>query len=319
MRPFRRLRAGPQSQAVSRVRSNHSIPLTMQYRQSNSSTVARSGGSLSARQWQDIRQAARLARSEGVTLAMHGVRISGGGLPAAAEQQQTARRRPLPGTGDGAQPMDLEGGATPTATRSTSKQLRDARKLEEFLERKRAERWLRFVQPLLKTDRWKHQQSVWTTWMRSRPSPKRDARRKLRDVFWRAWTRREHGSSTDDPVLGQTSWRDEYIRAKARLLCRRYIEPEVALRNLGMAPSDAVLDEMSDFGLSGFDPHDVQAAITASLRSASGEGLESGPPEDDTTARHPGGRQAGKSSLTQAGLTTPPSARANRKRGGRRR
>jgi hypothetical protein len=286
----------------------------------NGRARARSGGSLSARQWQDIRQAARLARSEGVTLAMHGVRISGGGLPAAAEQQQTARRRPPPGTGDGAQPMDLEGGATPTATRSTSKQLRDARKLEEFLERKRAQRWLRLVQPLLKADRWTHQQSVWTAWMRSRLSPKRDARRRLRDIFWRAWTHRDGGAlQVVDPVLGLTSHRDEYYRAKARTLVRRYIEPEVARRNLRETGADIVMDDMEDFGLTGFDPQDVQAAITASLRTDPGVWLEPGPPDDDATARQPGGRQAGKSSLTEAGLKTPPSARASKKRGGRRR
>jgi hypothetical protein len=278
----------------------------------------RSSGSLSARQWQDIRQAARLARSEGVTLALHGVRISGGEVPAAASvRQQTPRSRPLPGTGNSAQPMEFEGGAAPTATRTTSKQRRDAGKLEAFLERKRAERWLPFVQSLLKAARWKHQQVVWTTWMRSRISPKRVA---LRNIFWRAWTLRDTGGSTVDPVLGLTSRRDEYIHAKARLLCRRHIEPEIAQRNLRESGPNVVMDDMADFGLSGFDPTDVQAAITASLRTASGVWLEEpAAPEDDTTARHPGGRSVGKSSLTEAGLQAPSSARAGKKRSGRRR
>ena len=60
------------------------------------------------------------------------------------------------------------------------------------------------------------------------------------------------------------------------------------------------MDDMLDFGLTGFDPTDVQAAISASLAEAS-----------------PSTRQAGKSTVDEAGIRTPPSARSSKKRGGR--
>lgn len=172
----------------------------------------------------------------------------------------------------------------------SKKQSRDQRRSEEFRERKRAERWLPLVQPFLRRMRWQSAQDVWTTWMRSRPSPKPDVRRKLRSIFWRAWTDRWMEMSIEDPVLGLMSYRDEYIRTKARALCRRYIPESLAKKPT--RGDDIVMDDMSDFGLTGFDPADVQAAISASLANAS-----------------PSTRQAGKSTVD--------SARSSKKRGGR--
>ena len=120
-------------------------------------------GSLSARQWQDLRQAARLARSEGVTLVMHGVKVSGEKTTTARQeaprQQAAAQRDAAQGAGD-AQPMDTTAGA-PAAVSDNSQQRRDARRLKEFLERKRAERWLPLVKSLLRAA---HRNTLDATW-----------------------------------------------------------------------------------------------------------------------------------------------------------
>ena len=133
------------------------------------------------------------------------------------------------------------------------------------------------------------------------------AKRKLRCLLWRGWTHRFLGGSNEDSVLGLTSHRDEYIRVTARNRCRRLL-PEKEPWTRGKASKkleigDAVLDDMTDFGLSGFDPGDVQAAIAASLAA-----------DKNTSLPDTSGRQAGsKSSSREAGVPTPKSARARKK------
>ena len=68
---------------------------------------------------------------------------------------------------------------------------------------------------------------------------------------------------------------------------------------------EEVEDELVEFATTGFDPVEIQAAISTSL-------------DADNRARSPSDRQAGKSSLTEAGIpATPGSARARKRRGGR--
>ena len=139
--------------------------------------------------------------------------------------------------------------------------------------------------------------------MRSRMSPRRDARRRLRSVLWQEWTRPQFGGRDVDPVLGLTSHRDECIRARVR----RYqaaLEERTAKKLREYLPEE-VEDELVEFATTGFDPVEIQAAISASL-------------DVDNRARSPSDRQAGKSSLEEAGIpATPGSARARKKRGGR--
>ena len=64
---------------------------------------------------------------------------------------------------------------------------------------------------------------VWTHHLRSRMSPKRDARRKIRAALWQEWTRPQFdgGEASATPFgerspLGQMSHRDRYILQRAR-------------------------------------------------------------------------------------------------------
>ena len=142
----------------------------------------------------------------------------------------------------------LGGGA-----RRAKKQQRDAARREEFLVSKRAERsWATLTFLALRAARAKYRSDVWTAWMRSRLSPRRDARRRLRSVLWQEWTRPQFGGSDVDPVLGLTSHRDEYIRARVR----RYqaaLEERTAKKLREYLPEE-VEDELVEFATTGFDP-----------------------------------------------------------------
>ena len=203
----------------------------------------RTNGSLSARQWQDLRQAARLARSEDVTITWRGVnnitihpgspRLSG---PDRGGQEVRSTR---PRDKGATHPPEPEG--TPALSK---KQQRSARRLQEHRGKMRAEpepgqpglvaeRWHTLTQAALRRSRWQQSQAVWTQWMRARLSPRRDACRKLRLAFWREWTRPQFApgpgiSETADPErqlgfadLGPRSHRDEYILKLARARCAR--------------------------------------------------------------------------------------------------
>ena len=285
---------------------------------------------LSSRQWQDIRRAARTSRDMGVTLVVHGVKVSRDNLPLLAkesgqpgqrrkQQEETApshgaseARQPAETAGapagaatnellngaDGAQPMETTGGA-----RRAKKQQRDAARREVFLASKRAERsWATLSFLAVRAARAKYRSDIWTAWMRSRMSPRRDARRRLRSVFQQEWTRPQFGGSAVDSVLGLTSHRDEFYQAKAKRI-EAALEERTAAKLREYLPED-VEDELVEFATTGFDPIEIQAAISASL-------------DVDNRARSPSDRQAGKSSLEEAGIpATPGSARARKKRGG---
>ena len=106
-----------------------------------------------------------------------------------------------------------------------------------------------------------------------------------------------------DSVLGLTSHRDEFYQAKAKRI-EAALEERTAAKLREYLPED-VEDELVEFATTGFDPVEIQAAISASL-------------DVDNRARSPSDRQAGKSSLEEAGIpATPGSARARKKRGGR--
>ena len=102
---------------------------------SHSARSAATRGSQSARQWADIRQAARIARSEGVTVVLpNGFKVFGD-KPAAGRRQQ--REAPVQDAGDAA-PMDIEGAA---AERRKKREERTARRWAEHIPRRCVERW----------------------------------------------------------------------------------------------------------------------------------------------------------------------------------
>jgi len=90
---------------------------------------------------------------------------------------------------------------------------RNVRRAQEFQALKHVQqRQLPLVHRVLRTDRRKIRDYVWTCWMRSRMSPKRDARLKLHDLLWRAWTTPQFGSSSTRDL----SHRDVYRRERFR-------------------------------------------------------------------------------------------------------
>ena len=256
--------------------------------------------------WQDFRQAARTSRAEGVRTifrrdgSVEIIPLSAGdtrpaGTPQVKKKVEVNDDKDSGQTVDGNEPMDTQGSPT------TKMSKRDAARLAAF---KTNKRWLSLVRPLLHTVRRIIRDEVWTEWMRARVEAKQAARRKLRNLLWRGWTHRFMGGAVLDPILGLTSRRDEYIRTTVRNRCRWVLPAKEPWTRGGASKrlhlGDAVYDDMTDFGLTGFDPDDVQAAIAASLA--------------DTSDLDQPGRQAGdKSSSQEAGVSTPQSARARKK------
>ena len=138
------------------------------------------------------------------------------------------------------------------------------------------------------------------------------ALRKLRDLFWRAWTTPvdpnewihewrhiRHDGKIEDPVLGPTSHRDEFIRSSVYTLCDQDF-PEIFAK---LKPYPYFTDEDLQVDAEGFDESDMEAAIAASL--------------DSSPTRQPSDRKAGKSKSHDAGVSTPAGANDRRKRHGK--
>lgn len=194
-------------------------------------------GSLSDRQWKDLRQAARLVRSEGVSLTW---RRDGSILITPAPQvsnnagsRQRGQQMEQHTTHD-PQPMDTQPTESVDSPRPQSKkQQRDAERLQKWKAKQPASqstaRWLLLTHRLLWAARKVSCNAVWTAWMRHR-----QVVHKLRSLLWREWTRPqiEPPAHIGPPgsrlrarcqgllMLGQRSLRDEYILVRARAFAR---------------------------------------------------------------------------------------------------
>ena len=136
--------------------------------------------------------------------------------------------------------------------------------------------------------------------MRSNLSPKRDARRKIRAAFWNEWTRPRFTCKDGPPSLAPWSHRDRYIWAKALVLTKQ-------LGKIGLIrmrdSHGRTTNPLSDGDES--DDEGMQAAIAASLQYSPAPGSSGAGPSGTTR------------SLEDAGISTPVSSRARRKRPGR--
>ena len=253
---------------------------------------------LSSRQWKDILRAMKEIRPS-VSIVMHGVTISGDG------QQQRQPQQPQQKAAEhdaSHESMDTDDSLAGTS----KKKQRDAQRAKE---NRVCRRFELLARPLLHAGRRIHRDAVWTAWMRHKTALK-----KLRGIFWRAWTkpvdptRRIHemrmlrcDGLIEDPVLGPTSHRDEFIRSCFYTLCHEEI-PAIFAK---LKPYPYFSEADGDVDGEGFDTTDMEDAIALSLAES--------PP-----ARKPSDRQVGKSKSQDAEVRTPASARARSKRSGRR-
>ena len=134
-----------------------------------SKAAAAKRGCLSARHWQDLRQAARLARSEDITLIMHGVTVT----PRGKENQPQVERKSLTiARGGRGQPTEAVSKACEHSSeqqheqRPPKKQRDEQRSLGRLHEFQRAlacgARWLPLAQQLLRRERAITRARVWT-------------------------------------------------------------------------------------------------------------------------------------------------------------
>ena len=170
-------------------------------------------GRLSAGQWQDIRQAARLARSEKVTLVVHGIKV----IPAMDSTAGSRQRSGGAAHDSGRAPSATE--AAPAEARTNKKTERDVQRAADNRASKRIARWKQMVKRMRYEYIW---MPVFTQFMRASMSPKRDARRKIRAALWQEWTRPQFdgGGTSAEPFgepspLGLMSHRDRYILRRA--------------------------------------------------------------------------------------------------------
>ena len=135
-------------------------------------------GCLAARHWQDIRQAARLARSEGVTLIMHGVTVAPAARGQDPPQPQDKSTTTTTRDGRGQQPKEPIGNACehPPAKqherqppKQQREQQRSLRRLHDFQQAKACgARWEPLVKMLLRKERAISRANVWTEHLRYR-------------------------------------------------------------------------------------------------------------------------------------------------------
>lgn len=206
----------------------------------HSARPAASRGSLSDRQWQDIRQVTRIAKSEGVHMEW---RRDGSILikpppprdsTNAAGNSRQGHEKKNTTTRDAAKddPMDTAESTLP----QSKKQLRDAQRAMEHRAKLTASpstaRWTLLTQRLMRNARRMIRDNTHDTWKRSRtPEAQLEARRKWRALLWGEWTRPRFVPPpmpvlpagcvripTGVQVLGVRSLRDEYLLSRARAL-----------------------------------------------------------------------------------------------------
>jgi hypothetical protein len=227
---------------------------------------------LSARQLRDIQKVARIARSEGISLTVHGV-VCGSQEQCISQNGEsttsTTTAAKMHG-GRGSPPTKSVGSACEKPTQPTAKQQRSARRLQQYKEAKRTNaccaRWLLLVQPLVRRNRARLRGDVWAAHMRERLA----LRVKMSAFFCRVWKRRALVVQPDSEVMAPWPSTPQLSQKRVTPAVALCVTPPVAPR---MSPAAA--PQVSVFGPGSFgadeadydaeEQRQIQAAIAASL------------------------------------------------------
>ena len=132
----------------------------------SAATAPARGDSPRGSMWDDVRQGARIARAQRVTLTVHGIEIVGS-LRRSPRRSGMCNKQPACMEPDMPKLLSAAGDDSSPPPLSKRKQ-RSTNRLKDFQRRKRNELLAQFprVQALLRQYRWQRVQNVWTEWKR---------------------------------------------------------------------------------------------------------------------------------------------------------
>jgi hypothetical protein len=247
---------------------------------------------------QDIRKVARIARSEGISLTVHGVVVGG------QDNLHLQKYESSTGTNSTAKKHDGRG-SPPTKSvgdaceKPTAKQQRSARRLEQYKAAKRADvcnaRWLRLATPLLRQTRAKLRGDVWTAHMRAKLA----LRAKMGALFHRVWSQRARVVQPDAEVMAPWPSTPQLSQAKAAATpaAATCATPAATPRTTRALARQASVFGPEDFGADEADydaeeQRQIEAAIAASLADA---------PPAETPPDNPGANRARRAPPSKGG------------------
>ena len=239
--------------------------------QSDKVLTVNCGSGLSARHLQDIRKVARIARSEGISLIVHGV-VCGSPEQCSGKDESTTsttgitEKTAKKHDGRGSPPTKGVVGACEQPIKPTAKQQRSMRRLEQYKEAKHAAacgaRWLRG--------------DVWTARMRAALA----LRAKMCDLFHRVWQQRALVAQPDAETMAPWPASPQLSKACASPAAAPCAKPAALCATPAAKPraTPAAAPPDSVFGPESFgadeadydaeEQRQIQVAIAASLAEA---------------------------------------------------
>ena len=170
-------------------------------------------GRLNERQWMDVERAMRLARTGGVTLTVHGVKVSGWRQPQPQVPRQSGKalQKPAETAAPKQQPPAAADDIVELQPPISKRKERSAQRLQEFQQKKRA-----VIFAASKCGSNPNGVARCERIFQVRGHHRALARAKLRWLLWRAWAR--YRPIYGGTALGYTSLREQYVYRRAAKL-----------------------------------------------------------------------------------------------------